>query len=135
MADDKTLILYQREGCPYCQIARKKLAQLDLRVLLIPVEKNGEDRVELKQVSGQQSVPVLVDKDKVIVESSEILTYLDQTYGNGKPAGLTANEYGLKVKLEGDYEQIVEKTIEALKTQGFGVLTDIDVKKTLKKKN
>ena len=32
------------------------------------------------------------------------------------------------------YEEAVVKSVEALKTQGFGVLTEINVKETLKKK-
>lgn len=32
------------------------------------------------------------------------------------------------------YEEAIEKTREALKTEGFGVLTEIDVKATLKQK-
>jgi uncharacterized protein (DUF302 family) len=34
----------------------------------------------------------------------------------------------------GNFEDIVKKTTEVLKEEGFGVLTDIDVKATLKKK-
>lgn len=33
-----------------------------------------------------------------------------------------------------DFEDAVRRTIEALKTEGFGIITDIDVKDTLKKK-
>ena len=40
----------------------------------------------------------------------------------------------LRIKLTVSYEQAVEKVIAALKTQGFGVLTEIDVQATLKKK-
>jgi uncharacterized protein (DUF302 family) len=43
--------------------------------------------------------------------------------------------YGLSVTLRAiDFDEAVERVTEALKTQGFGVLTDIDVKATLKKK-
>ena len=43
-------------------------------------------------------------------------------------------DYGLRATLHIPYEQAVEKAIAALKTEGFGVLTEIDVKATLKKK-
>ena len=42
--------------------------------------------------------------------------------------------YGLKVELPLPYEQAVERATAALKDQGFGVLTTIDVKATLKAK-
>lgn len=42
--------------------------------------------------------------------------------------------YGLKVDLPLPYEAAVERATEALKRQGFGVLTTIDVKHTLKQK-
>jgi len=42
--------------------------------------------------------------------------------------------YGFSVAVPGSFDEVVEKTTEALKTEGFGVLTEIDVKATLKKK-
>ena len=42
--------------------------------------------------------------------------------------------YGLKVTVPLAYDAAVERTTEALKTEGFGVLTTIDVQKTLKAK-
>jgi uncharacterized protein (DUF302 family) len=42
--------------------------------------------------------------------------------------------YGLTRQVELSYEEAVERVIAALKAQGFGVLTEIDVKKTLKAK-
>ncbi|MDH4225825.1 MAG: DUF302 domain-containing protein [Deltaproteobacteria bacterium] len=42
--------------------------------------------------------------------------------------------YGLRVALDIPYDQAVTAVTEALKTQGFGVLTEIDVKATMKKK-
>ena len=41
---------------------------------------------------------------------------------------------GLEKIMEGSFEEVIDKTIAALKTEGFGVLTTIDVKKTLKEK-
>jgi uncharacterized protein (DUF302 family) len=43
-------------------------------------------------------------------------------------------KYGLRVELPINYEQAVERATLALKGQGFGVLTTIDVKATLKQK-
>jgi uncharacterized protein (DUF302 family) len=41
---------------------------------------------------------------------------------------------GFSKTLNGKFDDIVTRATEALKTQGFGVLTDIDVKATLKAK-
>lgn len=42
--------------------------------------------------------------------------------------------YGFSVKLKSSFGDAVENVTEALKTEGFGVLTEIDVKATLKAK-
>jgi uncharacterized protein (DUF302 family) len=42
--------------------------------------------------------------------------------------------YGISTVVDLPYEQAVERTREALGKEGFGVLTEIDVKATLKKK-
>jgi uncharacterized protein (DUF302 family) len=43
-------------------------------------------------------------------------------------------EYALSTVLETSYEEAVPRIIEVLKEEGFGVLTEIDVKSTLQKK-
>jgi uncharacterized protein (DUF302 family) len=45
-----------------------------------------------------------------------------------------AKTLDLAVELQTDFETAVTKVTEALKEQGFGVLTEIDVRATLKKK-
>ena len=45
-----------------------------------------------------------------------------------------AERLELAVELHTDFETAVERVTDALKSQGFGVLTEIDVKATLKKK-
>ncbi len=47
---------------------------------------------------------------------------------------LTQTKLGLTVRLNADYDSTLARVTEALKTEGFGVLTEIDVKETLKKK-
>jgi uncharacterized protein (DUF302 family) len=43
-------------------------------------------------------------------------------------------EIGFEVRIDQPYEAALEKVIAALKVEGFGVLTSIDVKSTLKEK-
>ncbi|RMF85115.1 MAG: DUF302 domain-containing protein [Nitrospinota bacterium] len=47
---------------------------------------------------------------------------------------MTTKAYGLATRTNLPYEEAVEKTKTALQKEGFGVLTEIDVKETLKKK-
>ncbi len=42
--------------------------------------------------------------------------------------------YYFSKKVKGAFEEVVEKVTASLKNEGFGVLTEIDVKETLKKK-
>ncbi len=42
--------------------------------------------------------------------------------------------YGFNVRMSCGFDEAVERATEALKTEGFGVLTEIDVKATLKAK-
>lgn len=42
--------------------------------------------------------------------------------------------YGFSIQMSCGFDEATEKVTEALKTEGFGVLTEIDVKATLKKK-
>jgi uncharacterized protein (DUF302 family) len=46
----------------------------------------------------------------------------------------TESRYGIKRVVNYTYEDAVEKITSALSEQGFGILTEIDVKATLKKK-
>lgn len=42
--------------------------------------------------------------------------------------------YGFNVTVKGDFDDVVSRVTEELKKEGFGVLTEIDVKETLKAK-
>lgn len=43
-------------------------------------------------------------------------------------------ELGFETRLDQPYEEVLEKVTAALKVEGFGVLTSIDVRDTMKKK-
>ncbi len=42
--------------------------------------------------------------------------------------------YGISKKMQGTLEEVKPRVVEALKGQGFGILTEIDVKQTMKVK-
>jgi len=42
--------------------------------------------------------------------------------------------YGMNIKVRGSLEEVKAKVVNALKTQGFGVVTEIDMQKTLEQK-
>lgn len=50
------------------------------------------------------------------------------------PAQSTETAYTTRKRLDLPYEEAVERVTAALKDEGFGVLTEIDVRATLKKK-
>ncbi|MDY7082868.1 MAG: DUF302 domain-containing protein [Halobacteria archaeon] len=45
-----------------------------------------------------------------------------------------STSYTISEDVQGDFDEVVEKTIRELEDEGFGVLCDIDVRATLKKK-
>ena len=42
--------------------------------------------------------------------------------------------YGMEIKISGTLEDVKAQVAEALKTQGFGILTEIDMQRTMKTK-
>ncbi len=42
--------------------------------------------------------------------------------------------YGFSVKVPGSYEDVLVKVAEALKMEGFGIITEIDIQETMNKK-
>ena len=47
---------------------------------------------------------------------------------------MNETRYGMRVELPVSYEEAIEKATAALKAEGFGVLTTIDVRQTIKQK-
>jgi len=74
------LTLYQVEWCPYCHRVRQVLTELELTYTNVNVPVALADRGVVREVSGQDVVPVLVDGDRVVIESEDIVDYLRETY-------------------------------------------------------
>lgn len=79
-----TLTLYRLEGCPFCELVVDRLNELDITFESVWVEGLHSKRDEVKRVSGQRAVPVLVDETRgvTMAESERILEYLDTSYEN-----------------------------------------------------
>ncbi len=83
---EKVLELYEFEGCPFCRKVREALSILDLDAVVYPCPKGGTRyREELVERGGKAQFPYLVDRNtgKEMYESSEIVRYLFETYGDG----------------------------------------------------
>ncbi len=76
------MVLYQAEWCPYCARVRRKLNDLLLDYKIVSVPHSHAQRDEVRRVSGQTSIPVLVDGDVVLDDDDDIIPYLDRTYGS-----------------------------------------------------
>ena len=79
-----TRTLYQLDGCPWCETVADRMDELDLDYDTVWVDAMHSARDEVKRVSGQRAVPVLVDEPHGVTmnESANILDYLDTTYAD-----------------------------------------------------
>ena len=77
------LILYELQGCPYCAKVVSKLDELGLEYESREVPRSHSERTEVKEVSGQTGVPVLIDEEHDIdgmPESDDIVAHLEEHY-------------------------------------------------------
>ena len=79
------ITLYELDGCPYCEKVADRLDELDVSYETEWVEAMHSGRDEVKAVSGQRGVPVIVDDEYgvTMAESANILEFIDNTYANG----------------------------------------------------
>lgn len=79
------LILYNLPGCPYCKRVIDVLDSKGLKYDIKNVPPSKPDRKEVIELSGQNSVPVLVIKkengsQQVIDDDDNIVPYLEKNY-------------------------------------------------------
>ncbi|MFN2529158.1 MAG: glutaredoxin family protein [Candidatus Baltobacteraceae bacterium] len=75
------IVLYQAEWCSYCARVREKMTDLLLDYKMVNVPRDHASRDIVKQVSGQTSIPVLVDGETVLDDDDTIVPYLEKKYG------------------------------------------------------
>ncbi len=83
---EKTLELYEFEGCPYCRKVREALTILDLDAMVYPCPKQGPRfREHVIREGGKAQFPWLVDPNTgdSLYESDAIVKHLFEHYGGG----------------------------------------------------
>lgn len=77
-----SVTLYQLDGCPYCEKVADRLDEVGRDYGSVWVDALHSRRDEVKRVSGQRAVPVLVDEDHgvTMAESDRILEFVERTY-------------------------------------------------------
>ena len=76
------LKLYDYPDCPFCQKVRVVLAEKDLEFekVLVDLRKQEQKAPEFLRLNPYGKVPVLVDEDEVIYDSTIINEYLEEEY-------------------------------------------------------
>lgn len=88
--------LYQAEWCPHSHRVRQRLTELGLDFSALQVPPEPEDREDMREAVGEDSIPVLVDGGEVISGPDEILAYLDRRH----PEPAQAEQHRAKAREE-----------------------------------
>ncbi|MBW3569056.1 glutaredoxin [Candidatus Parcubacteria bacterium] len=74
--------LYQAEWCPHSHKIRQRLTELGVPFIAMQVSVDREQRAELKQVSGQDTIPAVVLEDGTVLSGKDetILSKLNEIY-------------------------------------------------------
>jgi len=121
------LTLYQSEWCPSCHRVRQALTELGLTFIAVNVAADRHERADVITVSGQDTVPVLQDGDKVFTDSSEVIEYLRATYPVPEDAGDHAamGAWRAAVALSLPPRAALAHLRELLETKGFTIVSQI----------
>lgn len=112
------LTLYQAEWCPYSSAVREVLTELGLDFVARQVEAEPRDRATLRDVSGDDSIPVLVTADGTVVRGvREIFRYLETL-----PAGEHADAHRrlFREHVDARESDATGKLVERLRVEGPG---------------
>jgi glutaredoxin 3 len=126
--------LYQAEWCPFSHRIRAKLTELGIDYEAVNVSASAERRVELKEITGNSTIPVLEDGEKVLSDSSEILSYLEEEYGTDHEE-LKLHQRELSPTIYGASPFAIDETLtqlrEALQEVDIEIIDELDLSSLL----
>jgi glutaredoxin/uncharacterized protein (DUF302 family) len=122
--------LYQAEWCPFSHRVRAKLTELGIDYEIVNVPASTKNRAELEEVAGTRAIPVLVDGERVITDSSEAISYLEQKHAPD-PEELKLHRLELSPTVYGTLPfsvgEAADRLREELEGAGIEVLEDLDL--------
>lgn len=122
--------LYQAEWCPFSHRVRAKLTELGVGYEIVNVSASAKKRGELEEVARTKSIPVLVDGERVIADSDEAISYLEEKYeADLEELELHRRELSPTVygTLPLGVDDATQKLREALVESGIEVLEELDL--------
>jgi glutaredoxin 3 len=126
--------LYQAEWCPFSHRIRAKLTELGIDYEAVNVSSSAEKRAELKEITGNSTIPVLADGEKVCSDSSEILSYLEEEYETD-PEELKLHQRELSPTIYGTLPFALDETLarlrEALQEANVEIIDELDLSSLL----
>ncbi len=122
--------LYQAEWCPFSHRVRAKLTELGIGYEVVNVSASAKERREIEEIAGTKAIPVLVDGERVISDSGEAISYLEQKY-EADPEELTLHRRELSPTVYGTLpfgaDEAAERLREALREADIEVLEELDL--------
>jgi glutathione S-transferase len=100
----------------------------------VNVSASAEKRSELKEITGNSTIPVLTDGEKVFSDSSEILSYLEEEY-EADPEELRLHQRELSPTIYGVSPFAIDETLarlrEALQEADVEIIDELDLSSPL----
>jgi glutaredoxin/uncharacterized protein (DUF302 family) len=126
--------LYQAEWCPFSHRIRAKLTELGIDYEAVNVSASADKRAELKEITGNSTIPVLTDGEKVFSDSREILSYLGEEYESG-PEELKLHKRELSPTIYDTLPVGIDETVgrlrEALQEAEVEIIDELDLSSLL----
>jgi glutaredoxin 3 len=122
--------LYQAEWCPFSHRVRAKLTELGIDYEVVNVSASAKNRAELEAIAGNSGIPVLVDGERLITDSGEAISYLEENYETDREERklhrreLSPTVYGT---LPFEVDAATRRLREALREEGIEVIEELDL--------